>query len=84
MTTSRPETDTSLTIPGVPQSINRADYLALIESLGLNPYNLVELELGYRSIRAVVFARDADGKRYMDGFERNEAAKHTITIPVVD
>jgi hypothetical protein len=84
MTTSRPEAEPGLTIPGVPQSITRADYIALIESLGLKPNNLVELELSHRSIRAVVFARDADGKMYLDGFERNEVAKHTITIPIVD
>jgi hypothetical protein len=84
MTTSRPETEPSLTIPGVPESITRAQYLALLEPLGLNLYDLVHLEFGVNGIVAEVKARNAEGKHYVSPTERNTLARHSIVIPVKD
>lgn len=72
------------TISGVPESITRADYLALIGAVGFDPHDLVELTFGRNGIYAVVKARNAEGKHYEDPLERNSLAKHRIVIPVVD
>jgi hypothetical protein len=74
----------SVTISGVPETIKRADYLAMIERLGLDYHHLVSLEFGRKAIYAEVFALNAEGKRYEDPLARNALAKHRIVIPVED
>jgi hypothetical protein len=74
----------SLTVTGVPATIERSKVVALIEALGIDPHSIRHLEIGLHSIRAEVFARNEDGKRYLDGFERNNVATHEVSIEVVD
>lgn len=73
-----------MNIPGVPESITRAQYLALLEPLGLNLNDLTHLEFGINAIVAEVKARNAEGKHYDSPTERNALARHTIVIPVKD
>ncbi len=73
----------SITIPGVPETIKRADYLALIRGLGLDPNVLSELTLGPRTIHAVVRAQQ-NGHDYLDPLMPNEIAKHHIVIRIED
>jgi hypothetical protein len=70
-------------IDGVPESITRADYLALIESVGLDVKDLRSLEFRMDGIYAEVRARGADGKLVID-VGRDEMATHRIYIPVKD
>jgi hypothetical protein len=69
-------------IDGVPESITRAEYLALIESVGLDVKDLRSLEFRTDGIYAEVRARDTDRKLVIDS--RNEMATHRIYIPVKD
>lgn len=70
-------------IDGIPNTITRAKYVALIEELGLHTRHLVSLEFGLDVIRAVICATDENGREIIDT-SKNEIAKHTITIPVID
>ena len=70
-------------IPGVPESMTRAQYTALIAAAGLSADNLVSLEFRPDGIHAEVFARDADGKDLVDT-AKNEMMTHSIYIPVRD
>lgn len=72
------------TVTGVPTSITRTQYTALLDSLGLDPHQLKHLEFGYRSIEATVFALNPDGKRYEDPINSNSSATHRISIPIAD
>ena len=74
----------NVTIPGVPESITRDQFISMIRSLGLDPYRLTDLKFGYHAIVATVKAVNPEGNEYLDPFERNALAKHTITIPIVD
>lgn len=70
----------SKTIPGVPESITREQYIALHDAAGIDPRQTLELSFKADGIHATVFALNFDGKRAYDpnvGF-----AKHTIFIPV--
>jgi hypothetical protein len=75
--------DKGKTIPGIPETISRSDYLALIESLGLDIKDLKMLELRRDGIYATVMARNAEGKLTADPATR-ETNVHRIYIPVVD
>lgn len=73
-------------VPGVPETIPRAAFLALVRSLGLDPELLHRLEFSVTGVYAEVFALDLDGRRYRDlrpGHE-DEAAMHRITIKIVE
>lgn len=70
------------TINGVPESISRADYLRLIESIGLNPNRLTMLEFRMDGIYADVKAQHP--VRGTDMVEGDEIATHRIYIRVVD
>lgn len=68
-----------MVIAGIPEKIARADYVRLVESVGLDVADLVSLTFGHASIVAEVMARNDEGKRYL---ERDEPAVHRISIPV--
>ncbi|WP_405149459.1 hypothetical protein OG589_14600 [Sphaerisporangium sp. NBC_01403] len=79
-----PEGD-SVDIPGVPDSIPRGRVIELVQSLGLDPRELVSFEIKGRSIEAVVYALNEQGGRYFEGDgPRAEIAKHRISIPITD
>lgn len=76
-----------MTIPAVPESITRADYLRLVESVGLDPKQVRSLEFRVDGIYAVVKAKNpATGKEILDysPVGGDELAVHRIYIPVVD
>ena len=70
-----------MNIAGVPEAISREAYISLVRSLGLDPYQVVDLECHPEGVYAVVFTLDVEGKRMVEG---EEFAKHKIWIPVVD
>jgi predicted xylose isomerase-like sugar epimerase len=70
-------------IPGVPESITRAQYLGLIESLGFDVLHLRSLEFSADGIRAVVIAIHPDGRHVIDA-ANDTVAEHSIFIPVVE
>jgi hypothetical protein len=70
-------------IPGVPETISRKDYQALMESLGLELKNLVMLEFRRDGVYATLNAPDADGRLRTDP-KTGTANRHHIYIPVVD
>ncbi len=71
-------------IPGVPDTIPRARVVELVQSLGLDPRELVSCEFKGRSIDAVVFALDEQGHRYFDDSTSGAPATHRISIPITD
>lgn len=75
------EAHVGIQIPGVPPTITREDYRALVGSVGLDPAQLLSLTFGHASIEAEVFALDHEGRRYAEG---NEVATHRVRIEVVD
>lgn len=74
------------TISAVPESITRADYLALMANVGFDPKDLLSLRFEQNSIEAEVVERDADGNRIIDGrlCEPNLTLTHSVSIPVID
>ena len=74
----------ALTIDGIPESISRADYVALIASLGLDPLRLTHLELRMNGVYAEVKAKNAEGRDFLDPFNKQSIAKHRVFIPVED
>lgn len=70
-------------IPGVPESITRAQYSALLEGLGFNFRQLQRLEFTMHGIRAEVIAVHPDGREVID-IGANTIARHDIYIPVVE
>ena len=77
----------SKTIQGVPDSISRADYIAMIERCGFDPNNIASLTFEGDGIRAVVFDRHpVYGGRYLADMTTGEGgfAKHSVFIPVLD
>ncbi len=72
----------SMTIPGVPEKISRADYASLIAATGIDPLMVKSLKFLANGIHAVVFAVDENGKRILD--PSAGVAKHTIYIPIED
>jgi hypothetical protein len=70
-------------VPGVPETISRADYLRLVRSVGFETDELASLRFAYNGIYAVVYALDSDGRRFLDKTS-GEPAVHTIFVRVVD
>jgi hypothetical protein len=70
-------------IDGVPESITRAEYVALIESVGLDVKDLRSLEFRLDGIYADVYDRDDEGRLRID-VQRDEAIVNRVYIPVVD
>jgi hypothetical protein len=67
------------TIPAVPESITREQWVSLFESLGFNPADTRELRLAPDGAHAVVLARDAEGDPVVEG---ESFATHDIYVPV--
>lgn len=75
----------AITIPGIPDSITRADYLRLIESVGLDPMRLRSLEFRMDGIYAEVKAsRPGKDENPVDLIDegRMEVATHRVYIRV--
>lgn len=75
-----------MNIPGIPESIPRKEYVAILEPLGLNLNDLVELHFRYAAVEAEVWALNAEGKRFLttDDDGNEVVAKHHIIIPIKD
>lgn len=67
----------------IPETIQRADYVRVIESLGLPLDNLLSLTFHSGSIDAELYALGPDGRLYRE-HDTDEVATHTIAIKVVD
>jgi len=79
----------SKTIPGVPENISRADYIHLIESVGFDVDDVIELTFESGGIRASVAARNEQGHAYVgnltaEGSNDFAIAKREVFIPVID
>lgn len=76
----------SKTIQSVPDSISRADYIAMFEQYGFTPEDVKSLSFDPDGIRAVVFDRDERGCRFIANRATAEGgfAKHDVFIPVHD
>lgn len=75
-----------ISIEGVPESIARADYLRLIESVGMDINRIRSLEFRADGVYVAVKARRPGENHDIltgDGFGSNECATHRIFIPVV-
>ena len=72
----------AFTIPGVPQSITREQYLALISAVGLDVRKCRTLEFRTDGIYAEVLDRDENNATRIDR-TRDEAIIHRVYIPVV-
>ena len=72
----------SVVVPGVPDTITRADYMAWIESLGFEVKNLKSMRLEHHGIVAEVYATDDRGRWYV--IDGENAATHTVTVRVTD
>lgn len=70
-------------IPGVPESISRADYIKLIEASGIDPAQMLELNFKADGIYATVFALNDEGRRTLDR-SSDGLNKHIVYIPVED
>lgn len=68
-------------ISGVPESLTRAEYVSLFESVGIAPNRTIELSFRPNGIYATVFVLDDNGAKMLDG---QDLAKHSIYIPVED
>ena len=68
-------------IPGVPESLTRAQYVSLFAAAGINPNRTLELSFRADGIYATVFVLDDNGAKMIDG---DSLAKHSIYIPVKD
>lgn len=74
--------ESSITIPGVPESIDRKAVCDLIASLGLEPKDVISLAFEPLGIRAEVCALNEQGQRFTADGEN--VATHRLTIPIVD
>jgi hypothetical protein len=68
-------------IPGVPESLTRAEYVSLFEAVGISPNRTLDLSFRPNGIYATVFVLDDNGAKMLDG---SDLAKHSIYIPVED
>jgi hypothetical protein len=68
-----------INLPDIPVSRVRA---VVMELLGHELKDVVEVQIGLAVIRAVVYARDEHGNRFHDR-DGNGAAKHVLTRRVV-
>ncbi|QDG65848.1 hypothetical protein NIBR502772_06120 [Pseudarthrobacter sp. NIBRBAC000502772] len=73
----------SKVIEGVPESITRAAYIKLFESIGIDPRQTLEISLKADGVYATVFALNEESIRTIDN-AGNGFNKHIIYIPVKD
>lgn len=76
----------SITIPGVPESLTRAEYVALVEGAGFTATEVNALRFTPRGIYATLLVRNADGEQIpVDATSKKiKTAKHTVFVKVVD
>jgi hypothetical protein len=71
-------------VPGVPESITRAEYLALMASVGFSDLDhLRSLEFRADGVYAEVIAQDEAGRSLVD-HAANDVAVHKVYVPVKD
>lgn len=68
-------------IHGIPNTVRREAVIGLIESLGLDPEETVQLEISNRTVVVEVYAKNENFERFVAG---EELATHTLTIEVTD
>lgn len=71
-----------VTVPGIPETITRERYRALVEGAGFDVNELVSLRFEVNGIYAEVYATDENGRRFTaDG---KTVATHNVCIKVID
>jgi hypothetical protein len=73
-------------IAGVPEYITRQQIVDVLASLGIDAEDITRdwgVTINGNGVRAEVFARNAEGKRYVPP-GADDCAKHLITIPIKD
>jgi hypothetical protein len=75
----------AMEIPGIPENIQRARVVELINALGIDVKQLRALRIEPRAVHAEVYALK-DGNRFWDGAWQPDSrvATHHITIPIAD
>jgi hypothetical protein len=73
----------SKAISGVPESITREDYSALVGATGLDPRQITELSFRPDGIYAEVFYVSESGAKEADPVAKT-FLKHSVYIPVVN
>lgn len=68
-------------IPGVPESLTREQFLSIFEAINVDPKETIELRAAPDGITVVTVARTASGQLTIDG---NDIIKNTVFIPVRD
>jgi len=71
------------TIPGVPESLTREQYMSLVESVGFDGKYLRSLEFRIDGIYAEVFERNEKGNLVLDT-KLDEPVINRVYIPVRD
>lgn len=69
-------------IPGVPESLTRAQFLAIFEAINVDPNETTDLRLAPNGISVTVVARTPNGQLAID--QNNSVIKHSVFIPVRD
>lgn len=84
-------TSNNVTLPGIPESIIRDEYLKLVESVGFDAKDLESLEFRWDGIYANVYATDEQGRRMVEsggwagnGLTSREPAMHRVFVRVED
>lgn len=75
----------SKTIEGVPDSIDRADYCALLAAYGFDPSCVQEIRFAHDGIHALVFEKDDQGHKILCDGRNGQAPgyrKHRIFVPI--
>lgn len=67
------------TIPGVPESLTREQFLSIFEAINVDPKDCTDLRLAPDGIYVTAIARHPGGQPVIHG---NEIAKHSVFIPV--
>lgn len=68
-------------IPGIPESLTRAEFVSIFEAINVDPTEATELRVAPDGITVTVVARMANGRLAIDG---NSIIKNTVFIPVRD
>ncbi|MGC0144942.1 hypothetical protein [Pseudactinotalea sp. Z1732] len=72
----------SKTIHGIPEYLERDQWVQMIREYGFEPNNVVELRFAPNGVHALIFDLDENGARYLTGGNDVEYAKHRVFIPV--
>ena len=66
-------------LPDIPESIPRGAAMAVLRELGLDPKNLISLELRHDGIYAERFALTEDGRKMLDP-QQDNVITHKVFI----